>query len=976
LRWGGALALALAAYAGVGFLLVPRLLQRSAPARLEEAIGRKVVIERIRTNPFTLSIRVDGFAVLDTDGRTPALSWRSLFVDYELWAVVKREQRFKRIVFEQPSLRGGLRRDGTANFADVVERLRRRSAADPGDRDDGKPWTIAIDRLDIDAASVEFRDVSNPRPFQTTVGPVTLHMESFRTTADGQSPYSFSGRTEAGEAFTWTGTFRVAPLRSSGTLVIEDVAIAKYAPYYDRALLAEVRQGRVTVRATYELDLGKDRVVRLVDGELRARDVALYDRDGGERILSLPELDVTGIQLDALANDARVGRVDARNGVLSVRRDGGGVLNLAGVLAPQPPAKEPVRYEVGAIALGGWRVELDDRVPARPVELAATDVELTVEKLRSDRGAEAPIAAALHWPGGGTLRVAGTVSPARPAATLTVDADALALVPVEPYLAHYGEVRARVAEGTVRGKLHAAVDLASEEKVTYAVKGDAAVDGLLVLDAQAEEVVRWRALEAKGIDVQSDPASVQLDVLRVVEPRLRVIRRPDQTTNLAGLTAPAEPAMPAAGAQPEPKKVDPKLAKLSEPEPTPFRIGTIAVERGRVTVTDRSMSPAAVLRYTGVRARLTNFSSDARARTGVDVEALVEGTAPMRVAGTLNPRLVGDVTNVTVRSKGIDLTPFGPYSRRYVGYALERGKMDLDMRYRVKQRNLRADNVVRVDQLALGEKTESPDAPSFPMGLALAVLTDRHGVMLLDVPVEGNLDDPEFRLGRVIWRAVLNVLGKVAVAPFTAIAHLVGGGPDAKLDTIDFAAGSSTLDEASLGKLDQIAKALQDRPALKLEVEGVTDASTDGAALGREAVRALAAREKWLVSGPKDGAAPPADLVITDEEYPRYLKAAYESALREQPALVSTAAQPPPAAQGAPAAPQRKDGQPTPEAMEALLLERVDVGAALRNLSSERAAAVREQLVAREIDQARLFLAEGEADGKESAGPGVRLKLK
>jgi hypothetical protein len=295
----------------------------------------------------------------------------------------------------------------------------------------------------------------------------------------------------------------------------------------------------------------------------------------------------------------------------------------------------------------------------------------------------------------------------------------------------------------------------------------------------------------------------------------------------------------------------------------------------------------------------------------------------------------------------------------------------------VKQRNLRADNVVRVDQLALGEKTESPDAPSFPMGLALAVLTDRHGVMLLDVPVEGNLDDPDFRLSRVIWRAVLNVLGKVAVAPFTAIAGLVGGGPDAKLDAIDFAAGSSTLDEASLGKLDQISKALQDRPALKLEVEGVTDASTDGAALGREAVRALAAREKWLQSRPEKGAAPPTDLVIADEEYPRYLKAAYESALRQQPALVSTAsAQAAPAAQSPPPAPQRGNGPPTPEEMEALLLERVDVGTALRNLSSERAAAVREQLVTREIDQARLFLAEGEGEGKESSGPGVRLKLK
>lgn len=994
-RWGAALAAALAAYAAIGFLLVPYVLQRNAPARLEEALGRKVVIERIRTNPFTLSVKIDGFAVLDTDGRTPALSWRSLFVDYELWPIVKRELRFRAIRVEQPSVRGGLRRDGAPTFADVAERLRRREGAQPardGKREE-KPWTIAVDRLDIGAAFVEFRDLSRGRPFESTVGPVTLHVESFRTTSDGRSPYTFSGRTEAGETFSWTGTLRVVPLRSSGTLVVENLDLPKYAPYYSDFLRAELRGGRATVRATYELNLGTDRVVRLLDGELNVREVALHDRAGGERILSLPEVDLAGIRLDALENVARVDRVAARGGVLSVRRDGDGGLNLARVMAPPRPAAKrdadakPVRYEVGALELRGWRVEVDDRMPPRPVELALTKLDVTLEKLRSAPGAESPLTASLEWPGGGALRVEGTVVPGRPAATLAIDGEALALAPIEPYLALYGGVRARVTDGSARGKLRVSVDLARTGAPSYSVTGGAAIDKLVLLDEADEEVVRWRTLEATEIDVRSSPPSVQLGVLRLLEPRLQIVQRPDSTTNLASLAAPSAPAPSAAAKTGGVERAAGAAGeKAATPEPMAYRISTVAVERGRVTVTDRSMRPAAVLRYTGLRAKLTNVSSDARARTSVDVEALIEGTAPFRVAGTLNPRLVGDVTDVTVRSKGIDLTPFGPYSRRYMGYALERGKLDLDMRYRVKQRKLRAENVVRVDQLSLGEKSDSPDAPKFPMGLALAVLTDREGVMTLDVPLEGNLDDPEFRLGRVIWHAVLNVLSKVALAPFTALAGLVGGGADAKLDVIDFKAGSAELDPASQEKVDKIAKALQDRPALKVEVEGIVDASADGVALGREALRRLAAREKWQASRPKKGEAPPASPVISDEEYPRYLKLAYESALRAKPAQVVGAGEarggPPPsgapaaAAQGAPGAPPRK-GPPTPEDMEALLLERVDVGAALRNLSSERAAAVREQLLARQIDQSRLFLAEvGGGQSKDAGGPSVKLKLK
>jgi uncharacterized protein involved in outer membrane biogenesis len=952
-RWLAAAAASLVVYAAIGFLLVPYALGRAAPARLEEALGRKVTIERIRVNPFTLSLRIDGFAVLDADGRTPALSWRSLFVDFELWPVLKREARFRAIRLVDPAVHAGLRKDGTPTFDDVIARLRGPEAAPggaPADEGKAEPWTIAIGVLDVEAAFLRLRDESRPKPFETTAGPVTLHLESFRTTSDGRSPYAFSGRTEAGEAFSWTGTFQMAPVRSSGTLVLEDLDLAKYAPYYSDTLLAQLRGGRATARGTYEVNLGAERVIRLVDGEVRLRDLALHDRAGGARLLALPSLDVTGIRLDLLASTARVERVETSGGVLSVRRDRAGATNLEQVVAPSD-SSEPFAYEVGAVAVRGWRIELDDRLPARPASLAVTDLDLTLERLSSAADAEAPLTASLGWPGGGKLRVEGTVAPSRPAVKLALDADALALAPLEPYLALYGGVLARLSEGSLRGKLRVTADLSNAGAPSYAVAGDAGLDGLVLLDANAEEIVRWRALEASAIDVRSGPEGVRLGALRLLEPRLRIVRRPDEKTNLEGLVAPPE-AAPAA----------PASAKAPPERPAPFRVGTIAVDGGRVTVTDRTVSPAAVLRYAGLRARLTNFSSDARARTGVDVEALVEGTAPFRVSGTLNPRLVGDVTDLAVRSKGIDLTPLGPYSSRYVGYALERGKLDLDLRYRVQQRVLKAANVVRVDQLALGARSDSKDAPSFPMGLALAVLTDRNGVMLLDVPIEGNIDDPEFKLGRVIWRALLNVLGKVATAPFSALAGLVGGGADAKLDTVDFAPGSARLEPASLVKLDTLAKALADRPALKLEVEGLADASADGTALGRAALRALAARERWQHASAKQGEAAPAVLTVSDEEYPRYLKAAYESALRAQPA------RPVPTASGAsPAAPSL-------EAMEAFLLQGVDLGAALRTLSSERAAAVREGLLARQIDQARLFLSE--SGGKEQAQPSVRLTLK
>jgi hypothetical protein len=252
-----------------------------------------------------------------------------------------------------------------------------------------------------------------------------------------------------------------------------------------------------------------------------------------------------------------------------------------------------------------------------------------------------------------------------------------------------------------------------------------------------------------------------------------------------------------------------------------------------------------------------------------------------------------------------------------------------------------------VNQFTLGDKTESPDATSVPVRLALALLQDREGVILLDVPVEGNLDDPEFRLGKVIWRTVLNVLTKVATSPFSALAALAGGS-DTDLSLVEFTPGSADPLPAAQERFEQLAKSLAQRPALTLELEGSSDAERDGPAL-RQVGLEQALRRAKAATAQVQGTSQDL-LTLVPDERARLVRSAYEARFPATPAKPGESAQP----------------QPSLEEMEGRLAAAVEVPPdEYRALAAERARRAREELVAAGLDQARLFLSQGGRAEKE-----------
>ncbi|HTP49822.1 MAG TPA: DUF748 domain-containing protein [Anaeromyxobacteraceae bacterium] len=945
-------AAAVATYGLLGFLVAPGIVRRQLEERLGSALHRVVRVSKVRVNPFALSVTVEGFEAKDHDGST-LFSFERLQVNANALPLLRKELDFSAVSLEGPFALISLDAKGRLSFHDLFE-----TGGEGATPDEGGGLSIRVERLRISGARVAFRDRSRHTPFETTLGPVSLELENFRThRKDNQSPYAFSGQTESGERFGWNGTFLLDPIRSKGTIVLENVLLPKYAPYYQDETRAQVRSGVLGLRASYELEWAPaKRVLRLAEGALSVRRLELA-RPGEPPLLDIAELDVAGVSADAFERQGEVAQVALRGGDLLLRREKDGQTNLAGLLGapaeaippPEPaPARPPAgaspsgfRYRVGQIAVENVRIAVSDLAAPRPVELAVEVERCQLDGLSSDPAVPARLKLAALLNGRGRLSASGDLYPLAPRGEMELTAEAVDLAPFGAYLGTALDLE--LEGGVLFAKVLASFD-GPGPAPTWTVRGEGRVDGLRLKDGRRrEDFLSWKSLRLEG--VEAAPGRWAARSLRLVEPGLRLAVWEDGERNLAVVLRRHGPGAPGADAGSTGKGAAPKAPAEAGQR---FSLRSLRVERGRVSFLDRSVRPPALLEARELEVRVHGLSSDPRSRAEVEASTTLGG-APLSVRGRLQPLLVGDSTDLAIQSKAIDLTPLGPYVAKFVGYTLEKGKLDLDLRYTVKARELRAQNLARVDQFTLGEKTDSPEATSLPVKLGLAVLTDPDGVIRLDVPAAGSIDAPDFSLGRMVWHAVVNFFTKVALSPFSVLGNLVGGGT-ANLDVVDFAAAQASLDPSAEQKLEVLAKGLQARPALRLDVEGSSDEAADGAALGRAALEAEVRQAKWKSLRRKDPSLELAAVVVQPEEYPRWLEAAYQALPPDRPAKGDAQAKP-----GA-------------EEMEARLIAAAPVRPeAYRELASRRAEAVRARLLqSGGIDASRIFLvAGGERAAKE-----------
>ncbi|WP_054774147.1 DUF748 domain-containing protein [Methylogaea oryzae] len=304
-----------------------------------------------------------------------------------------------------------------------------------------------------------------------------------------------------------------------------------------------------------------------------------------------------------------------------------------------------------------------------------------------------------------------------------------------------------------------------------------------------------------------------LNIAEVVaeQPYARIAIEADQTLNWAKL----------AGGE----------SKASQPGPAfPVAIGALRIRNGMSDFADHTLRPEFAATIHRLDGDIKGLSSNPDARASLLLEGQVDQYAPVRVQGMLNPFRAGAYTDIEMHFHNMDLTRLSPYSGKFAGYRIEKGKLTLDLRYRLENRKLDAENQVIMDHLTLGERVESKTATSLPIGLAIALLRDSDGKIDIHLPISGNLDDPKFSLRDLYAQAITGLITKLVSSPFTVLGNLLEGDAE-EYGRVAFFPGKALLSPQQKDKLLKLADALQQRSGLNLEIRGVTDPERDRAAL-------------------------------------------------------------------------------------------------------------------------------------------------
>ncbi len=623
------------------------------------------------------------------------------------------------------------------------------------------------------------------------------------------------------------------------------------------------------------------------------------------------------------------------------------------------PAARPWLAQVAKLKVDdlGLRFEDQSVQPAAVQEISG--LSLQGERLGNLPNEKGRLTLQATVNGEGKLAVGGEVQAVPLAAKLQIDSSGIPVQGLQAYSGRYLNIRLQRGQFSNQGEAVVRVD---GGRLKAAYKGSATIGNLLAVDPDNKaDFLKWKSLHFGGVDFRLDPLAIDVREIALADFYSRLILNKDGRLNLADIVRRNE-AAPVAAADAAAAPVNPPpVAAATTPAapPVPIRIAKVTLNNGTVNFSDYFVKPNYTVNVGKLNGRVSGLSSAAGTLADMELRGTYAGSAPVLISARLNPLAAQSFLDLKGEVKGVDMTGFSPYSGKYAGYLIDKGKLSLNVAYKLENRQLSADNRLFIDQFTFGERVDSPDATKLPVNLALALLRNNRGEIDINLPISGSLDDPQFSVGGLVIKVIVNLFVKAVTSPFALIGSLFGGGEE--LSTLAFAPGRTQFDAAAQKKLETLARALTERAALKLEIAGYADPESDSEGVRRVAIERAMQREKFADLQKKGGDAESADAVrIAPEEYKTYLTRVYKAGKFPKPRNFIGL---------------QKD-LPVEE-MEKLLLANLPAGdEELRLLARQRAENVQTWLIEQgKVAAERIFLVPGKAKAEAPAGAGGRVEF-
>ena len=962
----------------LSWLAGPALLRWALTQQVGQALQRDVSIQGVSINPLNGALEVEGFSVKAPGGHEQ-IGFTKLRINLSILSIAQGGIVVDELLLQEPRIAIARLGEGQYDISDWLDRW-----LQPGQKGKTTLPRFSLNNIQVTDGRFIFED--RPKGVRHTVESLAFSLPFISSLPYKAQVYvepRFSAVVD-GAAVELHGRSQpfTASHASSLDLELQELELGRLKPYWPASLPLQLKSGQLGTRLSLQFSQPPDAEPSLtVSGEMQLRGLSLTDASDqpwlglqsldlqlqkaeplqgrwlldrlvladlevehhpSKQPLSVQELSADQILVDVDMRRWEAGQVFGKGVQARMLRTEEGQWQW--ITLPQTssaePSSNPPEASTSEDRVHSWaglmaRLELQDMAlrfedrtlsPAAVQNLTHARLQMDKVNLRPDQENTFELGATVNQ--SGKIQASGTFQLQPLSAQLKLLTQALPMAPMQGYLAPY--VNASIVQGLVSSQGLLSLE-ARDDRLQARYQGTLTLGQFLALDpVNNTDFLRWKSLYFGGIDFALEPARLQIGEIALSDFYSRLILNQDGRLNLVDIL-------------PRPQQESPPSASDSSAKAKPawpVEIAKVTLQNGRVDFSDRFVRPNYSASVSKLGGSVRRLSSAPDTVAELDLRGNYAGNAPVQITARLNPLAQKKFLDLQAEVSSVDLVDFSPYAGKYAGYKIDKGKLSLNARYKLADRQLTADNRLFIDQLTFGEKVESPDATQLPLQLAIALLKNNRGEIDIHLPIAGSLDDPQFSIGGLIVKVLGNLLVKAVTSPFALLGSMFGDGQE--LSQIVFEPGRASLNNEAQSKLRTLAKAMREREGLRLEITAGADLALDPEGLRRAALeRAVLNEKRKDLARTQQSSASIETPPIEASEYATYLKRAYQQARFPKPRNLLGLT---------------KD-LPVDE-MEKLMLASLPAGdEELRALATRRARAVQTWLVEQgQIPLSRLFL--------------------
>lgn len=814
-------------YTLCGFFLLPWLAVSKIPPLLKEQLNLDIRIEKMAFNPFTFELKVDHLSLHD-ETQKKVIGFEHIYVNYEPSFLFKKEIFIQSVSIDTPSLDAKIDENGSLNLMRIFASMPTTTETNTTEKND-TPLPFLIGQIDIKNGDIFFQHERTKEPFSVHLGPLNYTITNLGLQKDDLSIHALKSVLQNEEKISLASSVALDPLKLHGKLEIKQIGLPPFWTYLMEDYKATLKQGDLSLYLPFSVDFSKETPLISIEKANLSLEKVIFQDEKQKKLISIPKLSIDDINFEWPKAHISIDSMAIVEPFADMELEKNYDLNLVKLFTPTKTNTKPTlstsketpipwSFLLKKFTLTQGQIDFLDTNVKQNGKTKFSEVTFSAQNITLEPKQAISYDLSSKIDDKAQLKIKGSVIPQTMAINASIETVALSIVKIQSYLEPFTTLSLKEGLLSLKAKLEASF----EEKKDAFIKLDTSLDlsKLVINDSFNQPIIAWDKLLIDTLTYNTAPNALHVGKITLNKPYVNLDIKKDKSSNFTNILKPIPTT---------------KSTQKSQQKEMEIVLGTMSLKGGSANFKDASLPIPFATFINNLNGTFSALNTKNTKPSKLLLEGKVDKYGYSKIEGSILPFAFKDNANLKILFKNIDMPSLTPYSGKFVGYAIQKGKLSMDLSYKIKKGMMEGANKINIDSLTLGDKIESKEATNLPLGLAIAILKDSKGQIDLNLPVSGDLNDPDFKYGAIVWKAFGNLIGSILTSPFSLIGSLLGIETET-LKSVEFSGGEYQIIASEEEKMDQYRQILEKKPELKLIITPSFNEEVDTLAIRENAI--------------------------------------------------------------------------------------------------------------------------------------------